>query len=162
MKLTGWQRLWIVIGALYGLIVAAFTPMGFPTEKGIHDMWAWRVIHETESDITSQAGIASYQFNLRDLHKGKSDLDIANELSAKRIAFERKQTEPRVIEGSAALKAKLAELDDERRKKVDGLTAAQAKYIAGAVAIWIVPCLLVYALGLTARWIWRGFFPAKA
>jgi hypothetical protein len=37
------------------------------------------------------------------------------------------------------------------------LAARRWRLVAAAMAAWIIPMAMIYALGFATRWVWRGF-----
>ncbi|MNN01349.1 hypothetical protein D3C81_1139650 [compost metagenome] len=60
------------------------------------------------------------------------------------------------------VKSAIRHADDAYKEKVENLPRVQAKHAALLFAAWLSACLLVYGIGLTLLWIYRGFRPKKA
>src|SRR5688500_4854178 len=81
MKLNGWQRLWVLVGLLYGLVVIGVTIAQFSNRDHIDYLCASRVITTIEESIFSELMIPVVNVRQHADFRGKSDLEIAENFS---------------------------------------------------------------------------------
>lgn len=146
-RLNGWQRLWIVLAVVWLIGASAFAVMQFPTEQ----KWraAWR-LHTYERTKELQQPVAEIEEHCR---KSSSEanyiLDFSKCMDASRLQYQNAKTH---------YKDQTKWLYDEGERRVgEDLPREQLKTIGFSIALWIVPLLALYALGLGVAWVRKGF-----
>lgn len=160
--LSGWQRLWIVLSAVYLLVVTVVAllliPGELPTEARLTAEWttaAFTMLKAKDPTLKD--------YSISELQRSYSDLPDRQVIAA----LERKYGTPA---GSANIGANngrmlvsggLATLRAYYERELAGLS--RERFIVGvrlagiAIVWWMVPVLGSYALGLAAAWVVRGF-----
>jgi len=183
-RLNGWQRLWVVLSALWLVVVVGFTVFLWPTSK---TMWHRdEFIRRMPADARAHVA-ASYssKWQAREDRSGVHQLLpngavlIVRGTPDPRLAAVRKKypqyndlTDSQL---ASALRAKFPEYadlasddfvaDEDVRKVVqayfdvveDATRAARWSAIGSAVLIWLAPCFGLYILGWAVAWVRRGF-----
>src|SRR5262245_4144233 len=76
-RLNGWQRLWLVLTILYGIVVALVTGALFPKEEHILSLWASEVIQVAVADLKRDTKYSGNTWDFRDAFlKEKTDEEI--------------------------------------------------------------------------------------
>jgi hypothetical protein len=155
MKLNGWQRLWIVLSGIYFLAVGSYGVLAFPDgadlEKG-RAILAVELSLKALADSAQATGDVRSELNaLRAMKDGPvrirseiyGDLKDAELINRARAKFDGK------VDFSA--------LDKRETDDADRLHHDRLEHVVRCVAWWIVPLLLLYALGYAIGWVIRGF-----
>lgn len=136
--MNGWQRLWVV-----GSVILAIATIVFGFTKAIRED-RYTAEHDRRID--------AYQTKLKSLqYPGTVDMSDR---------FDNYLTDDfRTVD---EVKSAIRHANDAYKEKVENLPWAQAKQAASLFVMWLVVCLTVYGVGLTLRWVYRGFRPKKA
>jgi hypothetical protein len=141
-RLNGWQRIWVVVTALWVFWFAAFIAKHFPTEQKQLAFWAqsmaFSAIYENPDKTLVEKGLVSVD-RVRALHANLGDKQY--------------------IEAAPKLypKVNFSETLARYESSMAGLTKHQAETLAGWLLIMILPPLALYLAGLIVAWIRRGF-----
>lgn len=163
-KLNGWQRLWVVVSGLYLCFVGVYVTLTLPTPANIPHSQAFydQLRPELKKNIIVTSPLAEYELipiKPIDPHEKKTQKKLQEEwvdaepldhvtlpnghvlyfLSSlpERDKTEVKQDYWRIIE-------------KEAREK-------QLQYIFMALYFWAGPVIILYVLGWSVGWIYRGF-----
>lgn len=138
--MSGWQRLWVV-----GSVILAIATIGFGFNNAIRK-------DDYKRDHDRQ--IATYQTKLRSLQY-PGTVVVPNSIYIDDYPTDDFRTVDEV-------KSAIRHADDAYKEKLENLPWVQAKQAALLFAAWMIVCLAVYGVGLTLRWVYRGFRPKKA
>ncbi len=185
IRLSGWQRLWIVVSILYLVAVVVFAILWWPTNAttGHRDEFISRMPNEARTHV-----VASYasEWSAREdpsghIHEGFPNgavLVIRGTPDSRLAAIRKKYPQYNDLSDAklaSALRAKFPEYadlqadsfvaDEDIRKVaqaywdvVTGATrAARRSLTIYALLGGVVPCLMLYALGWSVGWVRRGF-----
>lgn len=155
LKINGWQRLWIVLSILYLFAVIVVAAMVWPQSTQIEK----RFLNETYGLIDESEGKnEKYKFtdfveeaNQRGLFNSpkdeKEELRAAeNWLALAERAISKHKGKINFSEVRNAYKMDLREVNAERKQVV-----------LFSLLFWFLPVVTLYTLGLSVRWIIRGF-----
>lgn len=146
-RLNGWQRLWLVLGAGYLIVIAAATILALPTEL---------TVSEYLQDATVVTG------NL-DPHAPRSFVRVNEKWVEVQALAHYPKTGERIYlldgkwsEPSLSLQyAKLPHpLSDEELRL---LRIKQAKAVGLGVLLWLGPWIFLYVFGTAITWVRDGF-----
>jgi hypothetical protein len=151
-RLTGWQRLWIVLAALWIPGCIALLWNEYPRAEPWRQAFMNQRLRMAESDREVAQAFLARQCQTGD----KYDL-----ISPQRVAEYQKCMQGRKGEQEALIgryiKAKAAAAEEAEQSVREKLPGAQGRVIAKGVALWLVPLISLYALGLALAWVRRGF-----
>jgi hypothetical protein len=155
MKLGGWWRLWIALSVIYGCLVAVYTFNTFPNlENTPHS-------DEYLSMMSTQAKqiISIKARPLPPPPKGESGLEP---LFMGRGPDERFLSMPNgftfTLAGHLTSEQRNIVAHEYTRVLYSVLPSAQLGAILTALLVWLGPVIAVCFLGLTTRWVIRGFW----
>lgn len=154
-RLNGWQRLWLVLMILYGLVVAVVTVAFFPKESDILNSWAWDAMRVAIDDIKRTKKYDGTMWDFRDaFFKNKTDEEIVHSLTdgARNINLADSKTAD-----LADYKSNILTLENKYQKQIKDLPREQLKATGMAFLVWMIPALAIYVLGYAVGWIYRGF-----
>jgi hypothetical protein len=137
IKLNGWQRLWVVLSIIYFVIVAGFSFALWPAESNIENSWAYSLIDKTKDPN-------DYAYQIRDAYKDISDKELIRRINAK-------------YSSNQNYKEILNTINLKYQSELQSLWKEQFKAIAIALMAWLLPIAIVYLLGLSFGWIYKGF-----
>ena len=149
MRIGGWGRLWVVITALYGVVVAFVAYDGRPTFEQLQYNWV-----RDASDAIAEAISRTEKTELSGLilrekwFAAKTDTEAITTL-------EKIVTSP--TENQKLFSSEVAKVNEKHRQIMSQLGAAQGKHILLSLAWWLGPSLVLLALGCSVSWICRGF-----
>ena len=164
VRLSGWQRLWIVISILYLFAVIGVLVMSWPTPET-----TWHreeFIAQMPADLRAHvdgAYATIYQWQTAnglaaDAHPGRQ-----GKLPAGAIL----SSEPVYFANGAVLQVHVAKEGDTEHDARVGVAywavvhsvtrAARWTAVWQFALLWLVPCLTLYVLGWAAAWVRRGF-----
>lgn len=162
IKVNGWQRLWILLGILYLIIVIFCTISLWPSKKGIFKEWRLATINIVKGDN-------EYSYKIREQYNDIPDKElivrIQKEYAPKYITSDF-QTKIASVKGKAirltdllewAKAEKIVKINIKYQNKIDSLFINQLKTIGLALACWVIPLLVLYAFGLGITWVIGGF-----
>jgi hypothetical protein len=148
MRLGGWSRIGIVLSVLYGLLVAFFAYDTRPRLEYMEGAWL-----SDASDVIAQAiskaenkEVQSYQVRQALLKESNAENIAWLEQVAVSPSANQRKFSSAVAQVNAKHKALIAELPSQQRQ-----------HWLFAFAWWAGGTALVFALGWTAGWIYRGF-----
>ncbi|MBV7552249.1 hypothetical protein KW841_07815 [Pseudomonas sp. PDM28] len=136
--MNGWQRLWVVGSVILAIAMVVF---GFGN-----------AIREDDYSREHDSQIATYQTKLR-------SLQYPGTVAVPNSIYDYPTDDFRTVD---EVKSAIRHADDAYKEKVKNLPWVQAKQAALLFAVWMIVCLAVYGVGLTLRWVYRGFRPKKA
>jgi len=147
---NGWQRLWLVLCVLWFIAATAWTASTFPTEAEYRD--SQRSLSKNWLQ-TFDSRMKEIEVHCRKLARvGDDDLDFLKYREcreANKTDYEQVQAQKR--EKSFEL------IQEEERYVQDELSKRQAIFIATGAALWLISCVVLYAIGLAVAWVRRGF-----
>ena len=149
MTLSGWQRLWVVAAVVYLFVVGGVAWSTWPASASVtheHKFYSELAPEARTRILNSQVKIENEQAFIQDARTVK-DAELV-EMPNGHILIFRKDL-PRAEEEASA-QAYWAAVEHEAYGK-------RITYLGQAVAWWAIPLALIYALGLAARWTYRGF-----
>lgn len=146
-RLNGWQRMWVVLSALYFLLVIFIAIPTFPTQK---DIVITRLANATDAIyVYRKANDATFD-ELDELAKFDDFVD----------AYHEDQTGDKsikVMQETWGSKVDFSDVETEYRQQIDALLMDQAKSIGVTLLAWFIPVVAVYLLGFGVAWIASGF-----
>jgi hypothetical protein len=158
MKLNGWQRLWVVTSIIIFVIAVFYTIVLLPGKSEIMSRWAYETIEtvrntkEFKEDSSASPEDAWFRFELgaalpghRDALRGYSDKDLIDKIHQK------------YVDKNPLTKIKFDEIDRRYRNELDSLPITRAKHALIVFAIYLCLISVIYGLGWSIGWIYRGF-----
>ena len=149
MKLGGWQRLWVVTAVVYLFAAAGVTWSTWPAVASvIHEYTLYsRLPPDARTRIlNSQVKAVNEQAFIQDARTAK-DAELVEMPNGHILVF---QKDLPSAEAEASAQAYWVEVEHVAYDK-------RVAHLAQAIAWWVVPLALIYAIGLAARWTYRGF-----
>jgi hypothetical protein len=134
--MNGWQRLWVVGSVILAIATVVF---GFTN-----------ALREDDYNRDHDRQIATYQTKLRSLQY-PGTVVVPNSIYYP-------TDDLRTVD---EVKSAIRHADDAYKEKIENLPWVQAKQAALLFADWMIVCLAVYGIGLTLRWVYRGFRPKE-
>ena len=158
---AGWKRIWVLIAVLYAIPVAVAVWVSYPTQRKIESDTAWNAIWAVQQHDEKYRNTALKDIRRR-AYRGLSDEQVIA-----RIREFAQAEEQRIItnlggdatmDSSAlagltgtAVRPKVAvlmeEIDKTYAARLESLKTDQTRTIVWGVAAWVVPMLVLYALG---------------
>lgn len=146
-SLNGWQRIWVVLSVVYLLVVIAVSApiisRGIPTIAKLQKTYAIELI----------ALLDKYDPDYKSLTP-----------EAKRIVSEKVSADYKALSklsDNFKDNKKFSELEEKYRSDISNISRLHTHYLARSIffslMIWLIPISTVYAIGLSAGWIMRGF-----
>jgi hypothetical protein len=157
-RLNGWQRLWIVLSAIYLLLIAGLTIVFWPTPEttGHREEFLTRMPADLRGKVDA-AYSSTFQWEeamKRATPPGTTPGFIPD-------------PQPVTLPNGAVLQIRVTKKGDTEPDfrvadaywaVVQSATRAARWQTAWAMAlVWLVPCLTLYALGWAVAWVRRGF-----
>ena len=139
-KLNGWWRLWILSSLIYLGFVIFIAVVDFPSPGNIYisDDEIIKNLSARTMEIRTKGDKSSPKWNV-DLNNGyKVNVPV------------------NTIDSDLEYIAK--DYNDSIHKIADG---KRVPFIGKMIFVWLIPCIAVYALGLSLRWVCRGFRKAE-
>lgn len=140
-KLNGWQRLWILVSAIYLVIVMITVCVNWPTENNtkitgdeIAKFLTTKSLNIIIKDKEQTDGLKAFK-EMKSFGTGAT-MTLSQSTTQKELEYLGND-----INGAIA--------------KI--LYKVRIWYVIRALIAWIIPCLVVYALGLSLNWVYRGF-----
>ena len=140
MRLGGWHRLWIVLCAVYFGVTATFFAFNWPTPEGVSHSpelygrlqpdFLKKILGSEPGGPESQGGTIEVRMPNRHVIPFSAKVSLKE---SEKVAAEYW----RIVEEEAG-----------RRRRTLLLRAA---------VIWLLPCVVFYALGWSTAWVIRGF-----
>ncbi len=143
LKLSGWQRLWVVVSLLYLVTVVIFTIALMPKRANIEQAWESEIDAIVGSnirfslpfrDMNDEALVRVFREEYPDAYQDLSDEELVSTISI-RVAL----------------------IDFRHQQRLDSLFGEQAKSMGIGLLAWIVPSVVLYLLGWSIGWVYRGF-----
>jgi|SRR6266542_3854931 len=145
VRLGGWWRLWIVGSALYGVIVATLTWDTFPQVETIpYDESQLKLLsNETRAILRGldQPSATAKEFGFA------ADLKVLEMPNGHRFEVVSTTTQEQADQVARDYVRALQSIANEQR----------LSSLGHGLALWVIPCLIILALGFAARWVYRGF-----
>ena len=149
IKLGGWQRLWVLAAVVYLLMVAGVTWSTWLAPASVVHEYSFysRLTPDARTRIlNSQVKVENEQAFIQDARSAK-DAELVEMPNGHVLVF--RKDLPRA-DAEASAQAYWATVERTAYDK-------RLAHFAQAVAWWAIPLALIYALGLAARWTYRGF-----
>lgn len=153
-RLSGWQRLWLVLAILYLIAVVIFAVTVMPMKSDIERRWALDVIEISKKYDPLLSNKSTWK--ILESYKGFSQEEII-ELNIRFALKTDKDTKGKVNWSKELNKKRFQELEEYYTEKLGNLYWKKAKVVGLSFLVWIVPVVVVYILGLIVRWIYTGF-----
>jgi|SRR3989344_937512 len=149
-RLTGWQRLWIVSGAIYLAVVIGVTVMSIPSALTVSEYLGEPV----------EGGDIVPTDTRRYVHLDRKWVQVEriakNDKTGEFIYFkDGTWSKPTLTLEYAKIPRELSSEETWMLRK------NQVKFIAAAFIYWLVPWLVVYLCGMAIAWIVNGFRNSK-
>ena len=146
-RLNGWQRLWLVAGAAYFVVVAAATLHKLPFDLTIPEY----LQDASLADETPHP--ANPRFFVQITGKWLEVEKLAHNEQTKEWIYlkDGSWSEPSLSLEYAKLPHALSESELKR------LRTKQITVVGQAAALWLIPWLLLYAAGAAVAWVRAGF-----
>lgn len=149
-NLNGWQRLWALTSIIYLIFVVSISVVDFPSPENM-----WIADDEVLKNLSTKT--------LELLVKPKNTIvdpwdkrpDVFDQINPDIVV--------KILSRSLTIPANTKQTDIDYIRKdcnnaVSKIVNQKRIYFVGKmITIWIIPCLLVYALGLSFLWVYRGF-----
>ncbi len=155
MHSNGWQRLWVAFSVLYLLLVVSIIGSSFPKAS---DYTRIRL-------QASMEAVDNYTKKLKDKTKGTEGwrlLPCCNFPLNEYGSYPSDEEKIKLLHEGYKDRVDFSKIEAEYNRNINNLPITQAKAVAWAFLAWIVPCLMVYGLGLVVAWIVRGFQRGKS
>lgn len=160
-KLNGWQRLWVVVSALWLLFVVGVAIVGdvIPTADGL------------EARLGRNTRYLQREWALATIEAARVAISLSGQTTAGRIRASYDELSD--VETVERLHNRFPEIDFEpvdsdyqekldgeqtrHQERLDALALAQAESIGLLLMAWLCPSFGLYLLGWAMAWVWRGF-----
>lgn len=154
MRIGGWLRLWILVGVLWGILVALLGYDMRPKLDHIKSSWVYEATDQIAARISDREGQTVTGYRVREslLRDYPTDDQVIGWLE--QVAAKPKLSQVVFVEDVKAVNAKF-------HKRIADHPSELREFAFNAFLIWIVPLLSILALGYTLRWVWRGFRPQQ-
>lgn len=146
MRLGGWTRLGIVISALYGGLVAFVAYVDQPRLDILHRQWFSEAADSIADAIAKTENIRPSEIR-SDLLRKSVDENVA--------WLERVADSP--TDAQKLFSDQVKRINEKHKRLIYELPGAQFRHWLKAFVFWAVGTTLLFACGLTVRWIYRGF-----
>jgi len=140
LRLNGWQRLWILLSALYLALVVVAAIAKMPRSSDYINTRVHASIDAVGKYMEVSTPGYTYEGSYAVRQKHYADLSDEQILDRLHTKF--------------AGKVDLEPIDREYKQKMQ---AEQATFLGYAVASWLGPITLLYAIGAAIAWVIRGF-----
>jgi len=152
MRLGGWLRLWVVLGVLWGLLVAFVAYDSRPKIESVRSAWIYDATEAIAAKVTEAEGQHVSGYEVRDSFGKK--YPTSEQMIAWLEQIERKPKLSQVI-----FRDEVIAINAEHRRKLAEHPSDVRVYALKAFLFWLTPLLFVLALGYSIGWVWRGFRP---
>ena len=143
--LNGWQRLWVLMSALYAVPVAVLAYAYFPSSDVRHSDDFYK-----QMSAASLAKLAVYQENTKFIDP--DDIEINAQLPNGHVLPFRK----------GVTEEQRGTVIREYYGLVDQATIAKRMHVIGYSLLgWLLPCIAIYLLGSGIAWVRRGFYGSQ-
>ena len=149
-KLNGWQRLWVLLAALYLVPVAIFTIPELPTESSIRREWAYDLLEALRRHDLIPGSTSDYR---REVFKDADDEEVIDKVH-KAVSIMRKEDKEKKL---AVLVNEIGTLEKQYQDRLSGLLLRQLAIIGIGILFWLMPAVFVYLVGVGVGWVYRGF-----
>lgn len=131
-RLNGWQRLWVLVSCLLGVVAVVL----------IADTM------ETENQITTwyQADKAMQSMEIERIQKREAGIEPRSIYDTSDLTV-------------AQVDKRSKETDQRYQRNLLDLPGKQFKHVATGVGIWLSICVSFYVTGWLIGWVYRGFRP---
>lgn len=146
MQLTGWQRLWVVATALWTAPVAWLAYETAPNAEDFRSRWASQLPDAPRPAIEALE---------RCRQQGKRAAADDPSLNPYLLFIECSKAD--TAYGISFRKLEQEYRDKAEKEITEKLPRDLAAHYFTHLAVWLVPALLVYLLGMSIAWVVRGF-----
>ena len=157
MKLNGWQRLWVVVGVLWGLVVAVFAFNTRPQQYQYTSISSYLEFSDVYEMIQAPRAPGLPPLTDRQLmmlfDSPITDLTLLEPTELERLDGLTAHLEEAGGTGSDVS----ARQELSRKRQEDELRARTAAAAGRAFGVWLAVLLATYVVGWSAGWVWRGF-----
>lgn len=140
-KLNGWQRLWVLSSVIWLITVLFIAVSTYPTKQNTFigdDEVMKNLSDKTIKILAKPGGVVGKYSNIRSV-----------------------ETLPNGLEFSVASGMSQADIDYVRNDytNVDNkiVNKKRISFIWQMAMFWIAPCIVIYVIGLSLNWVYRGF-----
>lgn len=167
IKLNGWQRIGVVLNAIYLIIIIIIAWYEWPTQKQIESSWVYSALDAIRKPESP------YAYKLRESRfKDISDRELIELINSRFLehlktskpgtaAFLIAQLEGELVTPGETIaqqcEEKLKEVNLRYQKEIESLGIDRLKIVGIFIMWWIIPSGIVYLLGFSIGWIYRGF-----
>lgn len=140
---NGWQRLWLVVVAMYLVPVVFLTIDALPTASAYSTT---RVLDTIEfAGRQMESSKPGYTFEGSHAVREKYYSDLTDEQIIERVHAKFKD------------RIDFSKIESEYKRRLDNLYAEQIKVVGSSLLWWIIPSALLYLFGVAVAWVIRGF-----
>ncbi|RJG09743.1 hypothetical protein D3879_16885 [Pseudomonas cavernicola] len=155
MKLSGWQRLWVVFSFVLGVIPVSLVMAFWPNEESIYYHWRFEALDKTKQLIWDKEGRSVTYDDLMPMDE--TNFEAVNALRHYRL-----KAISRDAEFQKAYIERVREVNAKYEKELDQLPFEQFLTVVRGFLGWVAVCLGFYALGWAIAWVIRGFRKPQA
>lgn len=159
--LSGWKRLWFLVGTLYAMVVVAFVALGWPSaDSGVRTF-------TVRNNETGQRFEFDFYGSREPSDAEIEEIRLQQSASGKSLSTDPNYGTPLAIvlplkiEGRPPIYfsagTRESTIDQVVRRHVDGPRPERWRQMGWAALAWVVPMVFVYALGWGVGWVNRGF-----
>ena len=155
-RLNGWQRLWVVVTAVYGLAVGVFTVSLLPTDSEVTSLWASAALGELAGDIGKSLNkdVSVWDLKESESFKNKTDKEIAEKITENAKNINQDDPDKKNL---ASFRKNILFIERDYQERLENVLKEQLKVIGIALLAWLLPASGLYILGYAAAWVYRGF-----
>ena len=161
MRLNGWQRLWILTGVIWLIVVVIFSSIlwpGFPSAEKIESNVDDFIERYGDSDISLP--INYFQFDCDEVvrrYKGKHPKIIDPFKRNDGRKNKNAESEPLDLFNPELSCRFINFLRDEHENSRDKEIKVIYRFVTFAAIAWLGPVIILYLLGYAVMWVYRGF-----
>lgn len=157
-RLGGWQRLWVLVGAVYLAVVVAIAWTTLPDAASVpHNASFYsRLPSEIQEHILNTKVDATKERAFIKEAKGIPDVDTV-EMPNGHILIFRKDLSRTVGDRVADLHLQTAAANAYWGEVENYLPRKRISHLMLALMWWLLPMVLLYVLGWSFGWVYRGF-----
>jgi hypothetical protein len=148
MRLGGWARLGIVTSTFYGILLVYFAYDGRPRLRDVQLAWFDEAANIIADRINEKEGTTITQQQVR-------ERVLSNDDNAAAAWLEKVATSP--SEQQTLFSSDIRKVNDKYRPSITNFTHRQQAYWFAVFAWWAGGTLLIFGIGCTVGWVYRGF-----
>lgn len=152
-NLNGWKRLFILLSIFYAVLVAWIGYSKLPDESDVYRSTAQVYRHA----IAKYEGVSPRDINLTEHTDTASDRAAVDHLLGGGYPSLSLGGILRSKQDTRKYDVTIQRVRDSHRARLGNLPDNQRTQVFRSVAVFIIPCLLVYVIGASIGWIFRDF-----